>query len=157
MAAWIFATIGITALLVQGGLVAPLKKRFGEVALVFTGTLMMALGLALVPVPHTVFGEYPVMALLAFGNSIATPVLTALVSELAPEAERGEIIGVFQSVASLGRIIGPWIGGVLFTLFSAGAPYWAGGSIMMISFVMALRLRAFCPDGHCPEAPSAIT
>jgi MFS family permease len=101
-------------------------------------------------------GEYPVMMLLAFGNSIATPVLTALVSELSPENERGEIIGVFQSVGSLGRIIGPNVGGQLFNAISAGAPYFAGAVIMFFSFVMALQLRNVTQkqgaDGSEPSA-----
>ncbi len=146
LAAWIFAAIGVVALIVQGGLIGPLKNRFGEVNLVIVGTVLMAIGLALVPLPTHFAGEFPVMALLAFGNSLATPILTALVSELAPENERGELIGVYQSVGSLGRIIGPNIGGTLFNVVSAGAPYFAGGAIMMIAFVFSLRLRAACPE-----------
>ncbi len=145
-AAWIFASIGVVALIVQGGLIGPLKKRFGEVNMVIAGTVLMAIGLALVPIPKHLIGEFPVMALLAFGNSIATPILTALVSELAPENERGELIGVYQSVGSLGRIFGPNIGGTLFNLVSAGAPYFAGGAIMMIAFVFSLRLRRVAPE-----------
>lgn len=146
IAAWIFAAIGITALVVQGGLIGPLKKRFGEINLVWMGTLLMALGLAIVPIPKNILGEFPVMVLLAFGNSIANPVLTALVSELAPEEERGEIIGVFQSVASLGRIIGPNVGGILFTMFNPGAPYWGGALIMLVSCLMAMRLKSAAPQ-----------
>ena len=153
MAAWIFAAIGLTALVVQGGLVGKLKKHFSEVNLVIAGTLMMALGLIIVPIPKNVALEFPVMMLLAFGNSISTPILTALVSELAPENERGEIMGVFQSVANLGRIIGPIVGGSLFLRFSPGMPYFAGAAIMMLSFFMALKLRAVCPNGDCSPAP----
>jgi MFS family permease len=143
LAAWVFAVIGLTALVTQGGLIGPIKKRIGEVNMVLAGTLLMAIGLAMVPFPKSVMGEFPVMAFLAFGNSIATPVLTALVSELSPENERGEIIGVFQSIGSLGRIIGPNVGGQLFNAISAGAPYFAGAVIMLFSFVIALRLRSF--------------
>ena len=145
-AAWIFASIGVVALIVQGGLIGPLKNRFGEVNMVIAGTILMALGLALVPLPKHFAGEFPVMALLAFGNSIATPILTALVSELAPENERGELIGVYQSVGSLGRIFGPNIGGALFNSVSAGAPYFAGGAIMMIAFVFSLKLHGVQPE-----------
>jgi len=155
LAAWIFASIGIVSLLVQGGLIGPLKKRFGEVPLILAGTLLMAIGLALVPFPQSIYGAFPVMALLAFGNSMATPILTALVSELSPEHERGEMIGVFQSIGSLGRIFGPNVGGTLFGLFGAGAPYFVGGAIMMVSFVFALSLRRAI--SHLPTTPEAET
>jgi DHA1 family tetracycline resistance protein-like MFS transporter len=96
------------------------------------------------------------MMLLAFGNSIATPILTALVSELSPENERGELIGVFQSIGSLGRIIGPNVGGQLFNVFSAGAPYFAGAGIMFFSFLIALQLRRVCPEGDVEAHPAAV-
>lgn len=161
LAAWIFATIGFIGLLVQGVFINGLKNRFGEVPLVVAGTLLMAVGLALVPLPKSVLGEFPVMALLAFGNFIASPILTALASELAPENERGEMLGVFQSIGSLGRIFGPNVGGTLFNVFGYGAPYFAGGFIMLFAFGFALRLKKTCASilpGACgPKRAAAKT
>ena len=42
---YIFGVIGVLSLIVQGGLIRPLQKRFGEVPLVMAGTLIMAGGL----------------------------------------------------------------------------------------------------------------
>lgn len=150
MVKWIFTTIGILALIVQGGLIRPLKKRFSDVNLILIGTAMIAVALALVPLPTYFSGQFPSAALMAIGNGISAPILTALVSLMAPEAERGEVIGVFQSTQSLSRIIGPQMGGILFGLFSPAAPYFAGAVIMMMSFFVALGLR-----GHNFESPSA--
>ena len=152
-AAWIFAVIGLTAMIVQGGFIGLIKKRLGEVNMVLVGTLVMTVSLALIPLPNLFYGEFPIMALLAMGNSIAMPVLTALSSELAPEAERGEIIGVFQSVQSLARIIGPIAGGQLFNYISPNAPYWAGAAVMFLAFLIALKLRGAAPQNI--EAPAA--
>ena len=102
---------------------------------------MIAFALALVPLPDAVLGQFPGAALMAIGNGISAPILTAMVSLFAPEDERGEIIGVFQSTQSLSRILGPQIGGILFGLISPSAPYFVGAAIMMISFVVALGLR----------------
>jgi MFS family permease len=137
----LFSVIGVLSLIIQGGMIGPLKKRFGEMNLVVVGTFLMACGLALVAVPTHFWGQFPVAALIALGNGISAPVLTALVSLLSPEAERGEIIGVFQSTQSLGRIIGPNIGGVLFGIFSPSAPYLAGAALMLVAVGLALRLR----------------
>ena len=142
---WIFTTIGIISLIVQGGLIGPLKRRFGELNLILIGSVIMAAALMLVPTPQVIWLEFPVMAILALGNGISGPVITSLVSQLAPDAERGEILGVFQSVQSLGRIIGPLLGGALFNYISASAPYFAGGAIMFASAIMAYGLR------HMPE------
>lgn len=138
---WIFTTIGIIALVVQGGLIGPLKKRLGEINLIIYGTLMMALALALVPMPHEFIWQFPIAALIAIGNGISSPVMTALVSLLSPPEVRGEITGVFQSTQSLGRIIGTVIGGPLFQYISPGAPYYAGGAIMLLAWFFTLKLR----------------
>lgn len=146
----IFTIIGLLSLVIQGGLMRKLPKKYGEVPLVITGTFIMAVALALVPVPHVFWGQIAVSALLTLGNGIATPVLTALVSELAPETIRGEIIGIYQSTQSLGRIIGPNIGGFLFGFIAAGAPYVAGGLIMFVAFLTAFKLRGM-GSGPAPE------
>ncbi len=143
---YIFGVIGILSLIVQGGMIRPLQKMFGEVPLVLAGTLIMAFGLVSVAViegiiPGVVWGQYLACGILTLGNGIATPVLTSLVSQYAPENERGELLGIYQSTQSLGRIVGPNLGGVLFGSIAAGAPFVAGGIIMLGAFFLAFRLR----------------
>lgn len=151
----IFVTIGIAAVLVQGLLIPFLKKRFNEVSLLFSGTIIMALGLTLVPFSSTYAGQFPISILIALGNGLFMPILSALVSEHSPESERGEIFGVFQSMQSLGRMIGPILGGLLFQFVAHPAPYISGGLIMLIAIYLATRLRTFCrlhrPDPDAPE------
>ncbi len=147
---YIFGVIGILSLIVQGGLIRPLQKMFGEVPLVLAGTLIMACGLVSVAIvegilPGVIWGQYLACGILTLGNGISTPVLTSLVSQYAPENERGELLGIYQSTQSLGRIVGPNLGGVLFGTIAAGAPFIAGGIIMMGAFFLAFRLRG---SGH---------
>jgi DHA1 family tetracycline resistance protein-like MFS transporter len=161
MVGLIFTVIGIFSLVIQGALINPLKKRFGEITLVIAGVGMLALGLALVPVPDLFWWQFPVAAFIAIGNGISAPVLTAMVSLLSPEAQRGEVIGVFQSIQSLGRVIGPIIGGTLFGAVSISAPYWVGAAIMLFAFALAWRLHGVCAQNpsYCagPEASSEAT
>ena len=143
---YIFGVIGILSLIVQGGLIRPLQKIFGEVPLVLAGTFIMAAGLMSVAIieqiiPHVIWGQYLACGILTLGNGIATPVLTSLVSQYAPENERGELLGIYQSTQSLGRIVGPNLGGVLFGTIAAGAPFIAGGLIMLGAGALAFRLR----------------
>jgi DHA1 family tetracycline resistance protein-like MFS transporter len=145
----IFVTIGLMAVLVQGALIPFLRKRTREVTLLTVGTVIMALSLCLVPLQSTYFGQFPVAMLIALGNGMFMPILSAMVSEYSPVSERGEVFGVFQSMQSMGRIVGPLMGGFLFQKVAHSAPYFAGGSIMIIAFVLALRLREFCH--HEPE------
>ena len=158
---YIFGVIGILSLIVQGGLIRPLQKVFGEVTLVMAGTLIMAFGLVSVAliegvIPHVIWGQYLACGILTLGNGIATPVLTSLISQYAPENERGELLGIYQSTQSLGRIVGPNLGGVLFGSIAAGAPFVAGGVIMLGAFALAFRLRGNNnADGAKTSAPIA--
>ncbi|RYG61706.1 MFS transporter, partial [bacterium] len=143
---YIFGVIGLLSLVVQGGLIRPLQKRFSEMSLVLAGTFIMAIGListSLVTgiVPHAIWGQFLTAGILTLGNGLATPVITSLVSQLSPEDEKGELLGIYQSTQSLGRIVGPNLGGFLFS-FSSGAPFVAGGLIMLGSFGLAAKLRS---------------
>ncbi|BCM93229.1 tetracycline resistance protein, class C [Abditibacteriota bacterium] len=155
----IFGVIGLLSLFIQGGLMRKLPQKVGEVPLVIIGTAIMALGLLSVTLvshllPHQVWGQYLASAILTLGNGLSTPVLTSLASQFAPEAERGEILGVFQSVQSLGRILGPNIGNLALGFISAGAPFVTGALIMLVAAVMALQLRAIAPT---PERASTAS
>jgi MFS family permease len=143
---YIFGVIGLLSLVVQGGLIRPLQKHFSEMTLVLAGTFIMAIGListSLVSgiIPGAIWGQFLTAGILTLGNGLSTPVLTSLVSQLAPESEQGEIIGIYQSTQSLGRIVGPNLGGFLFGAVSSGAPFIAGGIIMLASFALAFQLR----------------
>ena len=141
----IFGVIGLLSLVIQGGLVRPLQKRYSEVTLVVSGTLIMALGLALISLPLPMWWQFITASILTLGNGLATPVLTSLATQLAPDAQRGEILGVYQSTQSLGRIVGPNVGTALFGAIAAGAPFIAGGALMMVAFVLAFQLSREAP------------
>ena len=93
------------------------------------------------------WGQYLACGILTLGNGLATPVLTSLISQYAPENERGELLGIYQSTQSLGRIVGPNLGGTLFNFIAAGAPFVAGGIIMLGAFALAIRLRGDGEEG----------
>ena len=158
---YIFGVIGILSLIVQGGLIRPLQKMFGEIPLVLAGTFIMAIGLMSVAVieqiiPHIIWGQYLACGILTLGNGIATPVLTSLISQYAPENERGELLGIYQSTQSLGRIVGPNLGGVLFGSIAAGAPFIAGGIIMLGAGALAFRLRGQGGESDVAATSAAV-
>jgi DHA1 family tetracycline resistance protein-like MFS transporter len=156
MACWLFVTIGITGILVQGALIPYLRKRTREVTLLTAGTIIMAVALTLVPLQHFYAGQFPVAMLIALGNGMFMPVLSALVSEYSPVAERGEVFGVYQSMQSMGRIIGPLMGGALFQMVAHSAPYFMGGAIMSLAVVLGLQLRRFCNHPEEKEAADFV-
>ena len=101
------------------------------------------------------WGQYLACGILTLGNGLATPVLTSLISQYAPKTSAGELLGIYQSTQSLGRIVGPNLGGILFNFIAAGAPFIAGGVIMLGAFVLAIRLRGGGKEGDETVAATA--
>ncbi|MFD2570333.1 MFS transporter [Spirosoma soli] len=134
-----FAGIGVITAVIQGGLLGKLVARFGERSLMLTGLFLMALSLATMPfIPALAFmpGEVALIILFAIGYGLVLPASTALVSRAFSLAEQGQILGQYQSVAALARIIGPVAGAALYG-WNVGATYLIGGGIMLVSLLLA--------------------
>lgn len=146
---YIFAFIGILAVIFQGGVFNTLVGKFGENVLTVGGSVMMAASLFLIPFigPQSggLVGLLATIALLAIGNSMASPALTSLASKISDQSEQGKSLGVMQSGASLARAIGPAIGGVLLNNavnqvddFTIQRTFWTAAAIMIVAVLTAI-------------------
>ena len=131
-----FAILGIFAVIVQGGLIGPLVKKFGEARLVNSGAILSSVGLILIILSGKVV-VLLVMSTVIFmvGNSLMAPTSSSLVSKQTSRGQ-GASLGLFQSFASLGRVFGPITGGALFEL-GMGLPYIAGATCLVLIVLTA--------------------
>jgi MFS family permease len=84
---------------------------------------------------------FAVSAVAVVGFAFVNPSVSALLSQRADPDEQGEVLGVNQSFASLGRILGPFLGSLLFSLHDSRAlPFLA--AVAVLSVVAALLPRA---------------
>jgi DHA1 family tetracycline resistance protein-like MFS transporter len=67
-----------------------------------------------------------------------SPAMSSMVSRLTDPDDQGGVLGLAQSLASLGRIIGPAWGGLLFDRFGPSMPYLSAATIMAVAFGVAL-------------------
>lgn len=140
---YMFAFIGFSSAIVQGGLVGMLARKFGEQKLMVYGCILMGLGLLGIPfVPTGHFFPWALipMVLLAGANGLMMPSISSLLSSLASGKEQGQVLGMNQSFGSLARIAGPLLGGALYGLHFT-APY-IGGAVLMVGallFVLAFQ------------------
>ena len=155
---YLFAYVGLIAVIIQGGLIGRLVKRFGELPLVIFGALCFAISLFAVPFVGPAAGGLAALLIgggvFSMGNSLATPALTSLASKSVGPAEQGTVLGVTQSVASLARAVGPFMAAILINSSVAhvgadGEPhymsdhslfvtFWTGAAIMFLATMMAL-------------------
>ena len=134
-----FAAIGLVAAVAQGFLVARLVKRIGERRSALIGLGLLALAMALVPLAPSLPLVGLALALWAIGQGAATPAITAMISHQAGPAEQGRILAASQSLSALGRVLGPWWGGMALAHVGLSAPY-AGGAAVVLGALAVLSL-----------------
>ena len=138
----LFGMIGIVGIVIQGGLIGRLTRRFGEGRLLNVGYIctaggMMALALAArhhTGLPNIVLG----CLLVAVGTSLANPSLASLVSRAASRDLQGGVLGVNQSLAALARATAPAAGGALYTAWYAGGAFAAGSVMMALAMILSI-------------------
>lgn len=145
---YVFGFIGILSVILQGGLIGRLIKRFGETALARSGLLLLAVALALLPLVPTIPMLLAVCAALAIANGLVNPTLNGLASQMIDRSWQGRALGVMQSAGSVGRLVGPLLGGWLL-MFDLGqpvthyarTPFFAAAAILFFAFVLAFSVR----------------
>lgn len=124
--AMLFVFLGVLAAFFQGYLIRRLIPRFGERRLSLWGMILSMIAYMMTASSSAVWMLYASIAVMALGNSFATPSLTGLVSKQVTAREQGVFLGVTQSVAALTRVVGPVWAGLSFDWWGPGAPYWTG-------------------------------
>ncbi len=135
-----FLYIGILMVFVQGGLIHRLNKKYGEKKLIIIGTALIAIGLLATPISENPVILYVALAVLALGSGINTPANQSILSKLAPRDTAGGVLGVGQSLSTLGRILGPIVGCFVFEKLGSQSPYMIGAATMVIAFALGFML-----------------
>ncbi len=118
------AFVGLMHFIVQGGLVGPVVRRFGEWRTVAGGFALSSVTLATYAFATEGWMVYPLIGLHVLGNALAVPALTAICSRQAPSNEQGLLQGTLGSVNSLAIIMGPFTASMVLGFVTApGTPF----------------------------------
>ncbi len=174
---YLFAYVGLIAVIIQGVLIGRLVKRFGEMPLVITGALFFAGSLFAVPfVGPAAGGLFALLiggGIFSLGNSLATPALNSLASRSVGPADQGTVLGVTQSAGSLARAVGPSLAAILIHSAIAhmgadGVPhymsdrslfvtFWTASVIMFLAFLLAVYFaKTRAADYSEPEMAEVV-
>ena len=110
---YIFAYVGFLGIILQGGLIGRLVKRFGEEKLIRAGFLTATVGLAGLAFTHTIPALLVFVALASIGTGALRPAITSLLTRHTPRTEQGTVLGLTQSLNSLSQIVAPFVAGLL--------------------------------------------
>jgi DHA1 family multidrug resistance protein-like MFS transporter len=131
---YIFMIMGLAGAFVQGGLVGKLTKKFGEGAVIQMGLFISAIGFGLILLTNNFTTAAIFLTIFGIGNGVIRPSVSALITKKT-EVGQGSATGLLSSFDSLGRIAGPPIGGVLYSL-QMGMPYISGMIISVLAFIL---------------------
>ncbi|EDY82584.1 transporter, major facilitator family [Verrucomicrobiia bacterium DG1235] len=138
--------IGFILIVVQGGIVRRLAPKIGEKATALSGLVLVSIGLGFLSQASNQAILYTGLGFMALGAGLCSPTLTSLVSLYADPQEQGRALGVFRSIGSLGRAVGPIGASFIFWWFGSDNLYLIGALIVAIAALLCLRLPK--PDKH---------
>jgi DHA1 family tetracycline resistance protein-like MFS transporter len=138
---YLFLLVGTLDILMQGVLAGRLLPIFGEIKLTVAGLVCeiiayVLLGaVALVPAPAFVFAG---IVMYAIGTGLLEPASRGLISQAAGPSQQGVVQGGSQSIQSLAMVVGPLIGGALYTQAGHVVPMWFGACVVGLAIVATL-------------------
>jgi MFS transporter, DHA1 family, tetracycline resistance protein len=157
---YIFAGVGVISVIVQGAMIGRLIKSFTEKGIALTGLVLLACSMFALPLVQTAPVLFLVSAGIAVGNSFINPTMNGLVSRAVNKSWQGRVLGLMQACASLGRFLGPLIGGWFLalnprrTLDFGKAPFWISSAFLVVSLVLTTMVSARRSDTRETALPS---
>lgn len=149
---WIYGFVGVISVVVQAGVIGTLTKRFGAANLTRAGALLIAIGLACIPPVQSMGFLLLALALFGVGSALFNPSMSGLVAATAEPHERGAVLGAYQSAASLGRVIGPFLASAVARATSLSWPFIIGAVVSM-GGVLLIHTRPKTVVRESEEAP----
>ena len=110
---YLFAYSGFLGIILQGGLMGRLVRRFGEVRLAIAGFFAIVIAYFTLGFAEVVAVLVVVSTIAAFGNGVLRPVITSLLTQQVGRNEQGVALGISGSLSSLAMTLAPPTGGSL--------------------------------------------
>lgn len=145
----LYGWVGIWLAITQGIIVRKLSYKYKPRFLLFRSMPIVAVGLCLLLLPKATWLFFLINPIIAVGMGITSPNLTTAVSEQAGPDQQGGILGINQSMQSLGQLIPAIIGGFLASL-SVALPLVAAAVMVVIAWTVYFKLFGSKGEGRAP-------
>lgn len=136
---YLFAYFGFLGIILQGFLVGPLVKKFGERRMARFGFLSAMTGYFLVGLIHSPYWIILTGIFSGFGNGVVRPTLTSLISQSADKKEQGVVLGINQSLSSVAQVLAPIAGGYFIEQTWLTVWAWIPAALSLMGALLMLR------------------
>ena len=150
-----FVVGGVAMVIVQGGLIGPLVKRYGEKRLAITSLLLQSITALATYLAPAFWLMFPIGAFGTGAAGLIWPTLGALIANSVPQDELGKVNGVSTALGSLMSVFGPLWAGVVYDTLSPSAPFWMGAAIMLAGCIMLARVKLSVPAEQSLQTQTA--
>jgi MFS family permease len=137
---YFFLYMGALSVVLRAVIIGWLVDRFGETRVMRAGTVTLALGMLLYPLPHSIPVMALVLALVPIGTALLFPAVTALVSHETEPHEVGQTMGVQQAFGGIARVVGPLWATAVFQLAGPSVPFFVAAGIVGVTGLLAFRV-----------------
>ena len=150
----LLALVGVLDMAVQGAIVGPAVKRFGDRAVMTFGLFGGAIGMACMGLaPNSMM-----FTLAMFPNAVwglAMPTLQSLMTQRVSESEQGQLQGANMSVASIAGVMSPLFFGAVyaFSVREASPLPFPGTAFLLAAFASLAQRCLACGRQACPARP----
>lgn len=136
---YLLGYVGVLGVLVQGGGIGALVRRFGERRVLQAGLAVGAIGFVLCIFTEQIWLLLIALVPVAFGLGVSSPTANSLIARESPPTERGRMLGISQSMSALARVIGPL---VWYLALEGGQwlPFLLAAVLSVLACGLALRL-----------------
>lgn len=145
---YFFMYFGLTGVIFRALLLGPVIRRVGEPRVARMGVVFLAAGLCLAAVSRSWGALFVSFTLMPLGTAFLFPCITALLSVVVSQAERGLQMGVQQSYGGISRVAFPLGAGLIVDRFGPGVPFMLAGLLVLATLSLSWSLvgrEAFRP------------
>lgn len=154
---WFFLYIGSISVITRAFILGRLVDWLGEAKLARVGMVLLGVGLATMPLSHNFVQLGMAVALIPLGTAFTFPCVTAMLSQVIQNHERGLYLGVQQTYGGIARVIAPLAAGFAWDHFVPGAPFWMSASLVAVTFFLGLHIERYVQPPQRPQEAQPVT
>jgi len=138
----VLGLVGLVSVIVQGGLIGKLNRRFGEIRLLAAALVLMSVGFLLQGLSVGLGVSFFVVAaaVTACGTALQMPSVSSYISRRVGPDMQGATLGLMQSAGALARATGPLMWGLLYDTLGLRVPFFVGAGALALLLILIPRL-----------------